>query len=43
MESEKGTSIMLWHAFLFLVLRFFPLFFFELGGRCCLFLHEIVV
>jgi hypothetical protein len=28
----------LWHAFLFLGLRFFPLFFFLLGGLHCFFL-----
>jgi hypothetical protein len=27
--------LMLWLAFLFLGLRFFPLFFFFLGGLCC--------
>jgi hypothetical protein len=33
---------MLWHAFLFLGLRFFPLFFFLLGGLHCLFLVMIL-
>jgi hypothetical protein len=30
--------LMLWHAFLLLGLRFFPLFFFLLGGLSCFFL-----
>jgi hypothetical protein len=30
--------LMLWHAFMFLGLRFFPLFFFLLGGLRCFFL-----
>jgi hypothetical protein len=30
--------LMLWHAFMFLGLRFFPLFFFLLGGLHCFFL-----
>jgi hypothetical protein len=30
----------MWHAFMFLGLRFFPLFFFLLGGLCCFFLYE---
>jgi hypothetical protein len=28
----RRAVLMLWHAFLFLGLRFFPLFFFLLGG-----------
>jgi hypothetical protein len=35
----KRAVLMLWHAFLFLgLIRFFPLFFFLLGGLCCFFL-----
>jgi hypothetical protein len=30
--------LMLWHAFMFLGLRSFSLFFFLLGGLCCIFL-----
>jgi hypothetical protein len=29
---QEGAMLMLWHAFLFLGLRFFPLFFSLLGG-----------
>jgi hypothetical protein len=32
----RRTVLMLWHAFLFLGLRVFPLFFFLLGGLHCL-------
>jgi hypothetical protein len=31
------TVLMLWHAFMFLGLRLFPLLFFLLGGRLCCF------
>jgi hypothetical protein len=31
----RTATLMLWHAFLFLGLRFFPLFFFLLGGLHC--------
>jgi hypothetical protein len=34
----KRAVLMLWHAFLFLALRFFPLFFFLLRGFFCCFL-----
>jgi hypothetical protein len=34
----RRAVLMLWHAFLFLGLRFSPLFFFFLGGLCCFFL-----
>jgi hypothetical protein len=33
----KRVVLTLWHAFLFLGLRFFPLFFFLLGGLHCVF------
>jgi hypothetical protein len=32
MLSRNKAVLMLWHAFLFLGLRFFPFFFFLLGG-----------
>jgi hypothetical protein len=31
----RRAVLMMWHAFLFLGLRFFPLFFFLLGGLNC--------
>jgi hypothetical protein len=34
----RRAVLMLWHTFLFLGLRFFPLFFFLLGGLDCFFL-----
>jgi len=34
----RRAVLVLWHAFLFLGLRFFPLFFFLLGGLRCYFL-----
>jgi hypothetical protein len=34
----RRAVLMLWHAFLFLGLRFFPLFLFLLGGLHCFFL-----
>jgi hypothetical protein len=34
----RRAVLMLWHAFLFLGLRLFPLFFFLLGGLHCFFL-----
>jgi hypothetical protein len=34
----RRAVLVLWHAFLFLGLRFFPLFFFLLGGLHCFFL-----
>jgi hypothetical protein len=34
----RGAVRVLWHAFLFLGLRFFPPFFFLLGGLHCFFL-----
>jgi hypothetical protein len=34
--------LMLWHAFLFLGLMFFPLFFFLRGGFDCFFFKEFV-
>jgi hypothetical protein len=34
----RRAVLTLWHAFLFLGLRFFPLFFFLLGGLHCFFL-----
>jgi hypothetical protein len=34
----RKAVLMLWHAFLFLGLGFFPLFFFLLGGLRCFFL-----
>jgi hypothetical protein len=34
----RRAVLMLWHAFTFLRVRFFPLFFFLLGGLCCFFL-----
>jgi hypothetical protein len=34
----KKVVVMLWHAFLFLGLRFSPLSFFLLGGHRCFFL-----
>jgi hypothetical protein len=37
-EGSRFFVPMLWHAFLFLGLRFFPLFFFLLGGLHCFFL-----
>jgi hypothetical protein len=36
--KKENDYILLWHAFLFLGLRFFPLFFFLLGGLHCFFL-----
>jgi hypothetical protein len=33
----------LWHAFLFLGLRFFPLFFSSVGGLHCFFLETIMI
>jgi hypothetical protein len=35
---EGSSVLMLWHAFMFLGLLFFPLFFFLLGGPRCVFL-----
>jgi hypothetical protein len=35
----RRAMLMLWHAFMFLGLRFIPLFFFLLGGLHCLFLY----
>jgi hypothetical protein len=34
----KRAVLTMWHVFLFLGLRFFPLFFFLLGGLHCFFL-----
>jgi hypothetical protein len=34
----RRAVLMLWHAFMFLGPRFFPLFFFFLGGLHCFFL-----
>jgi hypothetical protein len=34
----RRAVLMLWHAIMFLGLRFFPLFFFLLGGLHCFFL-----
>jgi hypothetical protein len=34
----RRAVLMLWHAFMFLGLRFFPFFFFLLGGLRCFFL-----
>jgi uncharacterized membrane protein len=39
----RRAVLMLWHAFLFLGLRSFPLFFFLLGGLHCFFLSEYLV
>jgi hypothetical protein len=36
----RRAVLMLWHAYLFLGLRFIPLFFFLLGGFHCFFLQE---
>jgi hypothetical protein len=38
MLCRRGV-LMLWHAFMFLGLRFFPLFFFLLGGLYCFFVR----
>jgi hypothetical protein len=35
---SKRAVLVLWHAFLFFGLRFFPIFFFLLGGLNCFFL-----
>jgi uncharacterized membrane protein len=34
----RRVALTLWHAFMFLGLKFFPLFFFLLGGLHCFFL-----
>jgi hypothetical protein len=40
----KRAVLMLWHAFLFLGLRFFPaLFFFLPGGRCCFSCKKLLI
>jgi hypothetical protein len=38
----RRAVLMLWHAFMFLGLRFFPLFFLLLGGLHCFFLQEVL-
>jgi hypothetical protein len=40
-DALRRAVLTLWHAFLFLGLRFFPLLFFLLGGLRCFFLLEI--
>jgi hypothetical protein len=37
----RRAVLMQWHAFLFLGLRFFPFFFFLLGGLCCFFVRRL--
>jgi lysophospholipid acyltransferase (LPLAT)-like uncharacterized protein len=38
LQDSRRAVLMLWHAFLFLGLRFFPHFFVLLGGLHCFFL-----
>jgi hypothetical protein len=38
LHDARRAVLVLWHAFVFLGLRFFPLFFFLLGGLHCFFL-----
>jgi hypothetical protein len=42
LPASTRITLTLWHAFLLLGLRVFPLFFFLLGGLHCLFLLEFV-